>query len=181
MKKIILASVMTVSAFSAISAFAADGSIQFTGTVIDTGCDIRVAPTHNASATSVSTIDLKNVARSAMGSTIGSYANKTAFALTLINCPTSMAKASANFDYEASPAGNAYLANAEAIKNGVGMQLFDDNNGSTPLVKGVPSAPVTFVNRSAVLPFSVALVNISGSPVDPGKVTSEAQYTIVYQ
>lgn len=181
MKKLILASVMTVSAVTAFSASAVDGNIQFTGTIIDTGCDINVAPTHNASNTSVGSIDLKSVAKSAMGATIGQIANKTAFALTLTNCPASMTSASANFDYKASSAGNAYMANTETTQNGVGMQLFDDNKGSQGLVRGVPSSPVSFVNNSAVLPFSVALVNTSGNGVTPGKVTSSAQYTVVYQ
>ncbi|WP_447887300.1 fimbrial protein [Serratia fonticola] len=182
MKKIIAASIIAVSVIAAFSASAsaANGNLQFEGTVIDTGCDIKVAPSHNASTSNASLIDLKSVDKVSMGTTIGTLANKTAFALTMSNCPESLTSVSANFDYQSSAAGEAYLANSEATQNGVGMQLFDDNNGSQALVKGVPSAPVTTVNGGAVLPFSVALVNTTGSGVTAGKVTSSAQYTIVY-
>jgi len=181
MKKILAASVIAASVMTAFSASAVNGNIEFTGTVIDSGCNINVAPSHNASSTNSGTIDLKSVDKASMGDTVGHISNKTAFALTLTNCPAAMTSAAANFDYQASTAGEAYLANTEATQNGVGMQLFDDNNGSQGLVKGVSSSPVSLVNNAAVLPFSVAMVNTSGAGVTAGAVKSSAQYTIVYQ
>ncbi|HEO9815831.1 TPA: type 1 fimbrial protein [Klebsiella variicola] len=181
MKKLIAASVVAISVIAALPASAVNGNIEFQGTVIDSGCNVNVAPGHNSSSSSASLIDLKSVDKASMGTSIGITSNKTAFALTLSDCPTNMTSASANFDYQAAAAGEAYLANTQATQNGVGMQLFDDNNGSQALVKGVPSAPVALVNNAAVLPFSVAMVNIQGPGVTAGQVTSSTQYTLVYQ
>jgi len=181
MKRIITVSVVAVSLMTAFSASAENGNIEFTGAVTDTGCDIVVAPSHNASSTQTTTIDLKTTDKASLGTSVGATANKTAFALTLTNCPAAMTTASANFDYQAIDGNEGFLANTATTQNGVGMQLFDDSNGSQPLVRGVASSSVNLTSGSAVLPFSVALVNTSGAGVTAGEVKSSAQYTIVYQ
>lgn len=184
MKKILVASALAATLMAAFSASAVtngNGVIQFTGNVIDNGCDVIVAPSHNAATASASTIDLKTADKASLGTEVGSVANKTAFALTLSNCPSTMKAVSANFDYVADQSNEAFLKNLETTDNGVAMQMFDDSNAGKPVVKGVPSEPVSLVNNGAVLPFTVGLVNTIGTGVSAGKVSANAQYTIVYQ
>lgn len=184
MKKVLVVSTLAATlmmAFSASAATNGNGVIQFTGNVIDNGCNVIVAPSHNAATSSASTIDLKTADKASLGTQVGSTANKTAFALTLSNCPATMTTVAANFDYVPHANNEAFLKNLEATDNGVAMQMFDDSNAGQSVVKGVASAPVTLASGSAVLPFTVGLVNTIGTGVSAGKVSANTQYTIVYQ
>jgi major type 1 subunit fimbrin (pilin) len=184
MKNIFTTSAVAASLLVAFAASAAptngNGSIQFTGNVVDNGCDVIVAPSHNVATASASSIDLKTADRASLGTEVGSIANKTAFSLTLKNCPATLNNASANFDYTADSTNEGFMKNL-STNNGVAMQLFDDSNAGLALVKGVPSAAVAINNGNALLPFSVALVNTVGTGVQAGLVSATTQYTIVYQ
>ncbi|WP_096198174.1 fimbrial protein [Enterobacter hormaechei] len=183
MKKILTASAIAAAMMFSYSASAETGTVNFIGQVIDNGCDIVVAPTHNPATVSAAAIDLKMVDRASMGTTVGTIANKTPFSLTASNCPATVTKVSASFDYTPVVGNDAYLKNMETTDNGVGVQLFDDNNGGQGVVKGIETSPVTInvTDGSALLPFSAALVNTVGAGVSAGLVSANAQYTIIYQ
>jgi major type 1 subunit fimbrin (pilin) len=90
-KKMIVAAFTVSAALSVVNANAADGTVNFTGEIIDQACTVDIGSNNTM------TVDLGRVARTSFQST-GDESDTTKFTIRLINCPASVNAAKVKFD-----------------------------------------------------------------------------------
>ncbi len=91
-KSFIAMLIATTSIFVANNALAADGTIDFTGEIIDNACEL-------AAGSDALKVNLGKVSKTALPSA-GVTAAATKFTIKLINCPATVSTASVKFDAE---------------------------------------------------------------------------------
>ena len=89
--KIMIAAFAVSAALSAVNVYAADGTINFTGEIIDQACTVDIGSGNTM------TVDLGRVARTSFQSA-GDESDSTKFTIKLINCPVSVSSAKVKFD-----------------------------------------------------------------------------------
>ncbi|NIY47842.1 fimbrial protein [Cedecea colo] len=170
-------------AFSSVSAaHAADGTVNFTGTITDAGCNAFV----NGSGAKTADVNLGKVLKSAfkgVGSTVDGAASTTGFTIELNDCPTTVTSATFKFDGENVNGDDKILAltAAEGAATGVGIQLYDKNRSILQLAKASAAYPI--VNKgtgtSNVLPFYAKYIQTLGT-VTTGPANAVATFTVNY-
>ncbi|WP_273827212.1 fimbrial protein [Providencia rettgeri] len=173
MKKNIIATLIATSSIFAISnAFAADGTIDFTGEITDQACEL-------AAGSDALKVNLGKVSKTALPST-GSTASATKFTIKLINCPATVTTASVKFD------ADSYLGDDTVIKlkeeagvaTGVGIQITDDLNTIVPLFTASKNYPLK-QNVENNLDFRARYIAKSDT-VTTGPANGTATFTINY-
>lgn len=172
-KNLVAVAMLAASAFTT-SVFAADGQVNFTGTIIPQGCDI-------SASTKNQTVDLGQVAVSSFP-IAGSVSASKGFSLSLTNCPSTVSAATVRFDGTQVPGNNSILAltQASGVATGVGIQIADNNNKVINLYQD--STAYTLLPGSAVntLGFVASYVSTAAT-VTPGSANAVSNFTIVYQ
>ncbi|EPL6454559.1 fimbrial protein [Providencia rettgeri] len=173
MKKNIIATLIATSSIFAINnAFAADGTIDFTGEITDQACEL-------AAGSDALKVNLGKVSKTALPST-GSTASATKFTIKLINCPATVTTASVKFD------ADSYLGDDTVIKlkeeagvaTGVGIQITDDLNTIVPLFTASKNYPLK-QNVENNLDFRARYIAKSDT-VTTGPANGTATFTINY-
>ncbi|MDR2224849.1 MAG: fimbrial protein [Providencia sp.] len=173
MKKNIIATLIATSSIFAINnAFAADGTIDFTGEITDQACEL-------AAGSDALKMNLGKVSKTALPST-GSTASATKFTIKLINCPATVTTASVKFD------ADSYLGDDTVIKlkeeagvaTGVGIQITDDLNTIVPLFTASKNYPLK-QNVENNLDFRARYIAKSDT-VTTGPANGTATFTINY-
>lgn len=166
----------TMAGGMAFSAYAADGTINFTGSILDSACTV------NSSSTS-QTVNMGSVQRTAF-TAAGDVAAATRFDIVLENCPETVKSASVSFDGMANAAdGNILALASDQTAEGVGVALFEAD-GVTAIPLSTQSLPIDLdiggdVNRN-VMTF-VAKYKATQADVVAGTANSSSDFTIVYQ
>ena len=177
MKKILLSTAIAAASLGmvAMSAHAADGQIDFNGTISGTTCTINGGTGQNFSVTlpPVSTATL---------ATAGSWAGRTPVPLNLTNCTPATGTA------------HVYLEPGPTINMATGRLIVDDsarnveigllNKNFADIVAGAADGSqntdvVDISSGSADLSFYAQYVSLGGATA--GAADSRVQYTIVYQ
>lgn len=167
---------VTIAGGMAFSAIAADGTINFTGTILDSACTVN---TTSASQT----VNLGNVQRTAFKAA-GDVAAPTRFDIVLENCPSTVSSASVKFDGQAHDNNRNILAlSSGQSAEGVGVALFEAD-GVTAIPLSTQSAQMTLdtngeTNRN-VMTF-VAKYQATEAAVVAGTANSTSDFTIIYQ
>jgi major type 1 subunit fimbrin (pilin) len=184
MKKTLLATTLaTLTLLCASSAFAADGTINFTGDIKDTTCVVDFG----AGGTSLS-IPMGTFNKSAFSGGSGTTSNATKFAIKLKTCPAAYTKATVEFDGTADSNNSKVLAltsgtTADPSAAGVGIQISDkdgtvlalkDESTSYDLVAGT-----TAVDNVNSLDFTARYV-ATAAAVTSGKANATANFTVKY-
>lgn len=181
-----LASVMALGFASSTVVHAVDGTINFTGRIIDTGCNAFV----NGSGVSTGNVNMGQVMSSAftgVGSTATSVASTTGFTIELNDCPTTVTSVTFKFD-GVNVNGNDEILALSASNNaqdpeatGVGIQLYDENRNVIQLAQA--SASYTIANHGTgttnSLPFYAKYIQTLAA-VTTGPANSVATFTVNY-
>jgi major type 1 subunit fimbrin (pilin) len=133
--------IITLALFAASisAAQAADGTINFTGNVTETACEVQTN----------SSVALGNIQKSAFSSGAGATAGATRFTITLANCPISTTSATVKFDGTANSTNSSLLAlNTGSTATGLGVALFEAD-GSTPIPLATASNAITLATTGA--------------------------------
>lgn len=172
-KTLLAAIVMGAISSSAMSAQAADGTINFTGTITDASCTI--------------TADSKNqtVSLGKIGASSFSAANVTSsgakFDINLSNCPASISAASVKF-VGATDANNGDLLALTAgptSAKGVAVGIYEqDTSTLIPLMKESASKPLSSTQNTK-FSFIAKYVSTAAS-VTPGEANAVADFTVTY-
>ncbi|HHQ6576282.1 TPA: fimbrial protein [Serratia fonticola] len=172
-KNLIAVAVLASSAFG-ISAFAADGQVNFTGEIIDAGCTVVNTPANPLE------VKLGKVARSAF-TQAGDTAAATGFTLQLTNCPATVDTATVKFDGTSVNGDSSLLALTQdaGVATGVAIQLTDNTDAILPLATA--SKAYALQSGSAVndLDFIARYISTSNT-VTAGPANSMASFTINY-
>jgi len=174
MKKNLIATAIAATAvLSAANAFAAAGQVNFTGEIIDTGCDVINTVSNPLQVT------LGQVAKSEFVNT-GDTAAATAFNIQLTNCPVTASTASIKFDGAALNGDNSVLQLTQdsGTATGVGIQL-SDQNGVLPLAQQSMAYLLQDGNAINNLPFTARYKSVS-STVTAGPANSVASFSVIY-
>ncbi|WP_337264089.1 MULTISPECIES: fimbrial protein [unclassified Serratia (in: enterobacteria)] len=173
-KNIIVATLVAAAAMTAASAFAADGTINFTGSVIDQACEVN-------GGSNTLTVTMGNVAKSALA-VPGNTAAATAFTLNVKNCPsTTDGNVQVSFDGKNVDGNTEVLALTNAgtpgVAKGVGIQLYDKSQNKLPL--NTASTTYALSNGDATLDF-VARYIATNATVEAGSADAAVNFTIIY-
>ncbi|EIR1700693.1 fimbrial protein [Escherichia coli] len=165
---------MVVTAITGITltAHATDGTINFTGSILDSACTVN----------SDSVVNLGQISKSSL-SRKGDVAASTHFTIELENCPSSVKSASVKFDgvADANDTNILALAHGQTAK-GVGIALYE-NDGVTPVPLSMQSKPLTFDTSSLKhneIEF-VAKFKATGDDITAGTANASSNFTITYQ
>ncbi|TNV11216.1 type 1 fimbrial protein [Buttiauxella sp. B2] len=173
-KNLIAAAVAAVTVLSAASAFAADGTVNFTGEIIDTACTIDIG------ANNTMTVDLGHVARTSFTG-VGSTATATKFVLKAKDCPATVSSATVKFDGVGYVGDDSVLSlTPEAgVATGVAVQLSDASMAQVPLFTASTAYPLqTSIEND--LTFYARYIQMA-SVVTAGPANSVATFTLNYQ
>lgn len=157
---------------AAATAQAADGTIQFNGTIIDAACTVTPASAGQ-------TVTLGQVSDSALSS-VGATAAATAFQIDLTSCPAAATTAAIKFDGTPYQGDNSALelTNVSGVATGVGIEIRDADNSVLPLFTA--SNPVTLSQTGTnSLKFSAAYVAKSAT-VTAGPADATATFSVIY-
>ncbi|MEL4012842.1 fimbrial protein [Dryocola clanedunensis] len=172
MKKNLIAVAVAFVAFSAANAFAADGTVNFTGEITDEACVVDIG-TNNTM-----TVDLGKVARSAFDGA-GSKASATKFVLKVKDCPATVTSASVKFDgigYDGDDSVLKLTQDAD-VAEGVAIELADKSQEKLPLFTA--SAPYDLAEGDNELPFYARYIAMSDT-VTAGPANAVTQFTLNY-
>lgn len=178
MKKNVLSiALATVSAFSIMStANAADGQIDFTGSVVGNTCTINGGTGQNF------TVNLPPVSAATLA-TAGSWAGRTPFQIKLTNCTPESGKVHALF--EAGPTINSKTGLLIVDPNGAEkVEIGLLNSAYEPIVAGAADGSqntevLDIDSGSATMNFVAQYESLGGAK--PGSANSRVHYTIIYQ
>lgn len=147
---------------------AADGTINFTGSVIDTAC--VVTPT--------TTVALGKISKGVFAA-VGDTASPITFTISLATCPASLTGASVRFD--GTTTGDAILAltGTTGVATGLGVAIYEKDS-ITRIPVGQSSAPVTLVSTGPNTLTYVAKYMSTAATVGAGTANASTNITIVY-
>lgn len=156
-------------------AMAADGTVNFTGSIIADACKVD-------DASKSMNVDLGQVAATSFTKN-GDKASPTAFSIKLTDCPDSLKAAMVKFD------GTPDTVNANLLKidassdptndaKSVAIEIAERDGQQIPL--HTASKAVTIANGAATLPF-VARYVATADAVNAGLANGTSQFTVNYQ
>lgn len=171
-----LTTLLATASLATVSAFAADGQVNFKGEIIDAGCNVV-----NTESNPVEVV-LGKVAKTAFTGA-GSVASATTpFTLLLTDCPETATSAKVKFDGNPLNGDNNVLALTQeaGVATGVGVQIFDNTSTLLPLF----SESKTYALQTGVgvvnkLDFIARYIAVDDN-VTPGPANSTASFTINY-
>jgi major type 1 subunit fimbrin (pilin) len=173
MKKNIIAATLAAAALTSVSAFAADGQVNFKGEIIDSACTVV------NSVASPLDVQLGKVTKSAF-TQAGDKTAATKFTLQLTGCPDTVSSATVKFDGTSVNGDNSILALTQGagVATGVGIQLSDDSNTVLPLFAASKAYSLKSTGTNS-LDFVARYIS-TAADVTPGLANATANFSINY-
>jgi len=171
-KNLLVIALMATSAF-VTSAIAADGAVNFTGSITDAACTVDTDSLNQ-------TLDMGKISRSAFKAA-GDIAGTKGFKLVLKNCPDTVTGAVVRFDGNQAAGDNGILALTAGQKTAqnVGIQITDAQNKVVPLYSDSSIYALQSTGTNT-LNFRASYIALSNA-VTVGEANAVTQFTIVYQ
>jgi major type 1 subunit fimbrin (pilin) len=151
-------------------AFAADGTITFSGEIAASTCTINSGSPNLA-------VDLPHVGASALGSSVGTVAGTTPFTIDLSGC-SATGPVKAYFEPGTTINADGRLDTGVA---GVDLRLLNDSQSAIDLNTQAGTTTATIASNAASLKYYVQYYNNGAGSIGTGAVTSSVAYSIVYQ
>ncbi|MCO7508704.1 fimbrial protein [Serratia fonticola] len=172
MKNVFALSFAALSFLAANNALAADGTINFTGEVIDSACTVT---TSNVS------VDFGTVAASAFKSA-GDTVSPKEFQISLTGCPAAVTASGATVRFDATPDAtnpNLFSIGASSTAAGVGITVLDAK--AAVVTPNSDSSIYTLAETGTNVLDFVAKLQSTSSTVTAGTISTTANFTVVYQ
>ncbi len=173
---------ITVALFTTLgmasSVLADDGKVNFTGNIIEEGCQI------DSSMTTPQTIKLGDVVKASL-TTAGAVAANTSFTLKLSGCPDDLKGKPVVVKYTGTPdsVNNDYLqltdAGTTGVAEGVAIQLLNGDGSALPLAKESKPATIDATAGTATMNFSAQYIATTAS-VTSGRADGTVNFTLSY-
>ena len=156
----------------ATSALAADGTINFTGEIVDTACIVDIGSSNTM------TVNLGKVAKTAFTG-VGSTASMTKFVMKLRSCPAAATSATVKFSGIGLSGDDSVLAldGGNNAAKGVAIQLVDHTQTVLPLFTA--SNNIDLAEGVNNVPFFARYIQ-TASTVTSGPANAVAQFTLNY-
>ncbi|MBX8997489.1 type 1 fimbrial protein [Klebsiella aerogenes] len=159
------------------AALADDGKINFTGNIIETGCEV------NSSIASPLTVKLGDVAKTPF-TAAGDTAANTKFTLVLTNCPETLEGKPVVVKYDGTPdaTNNDYLQltdyGNDGVAKGVAIQLLNGTGTALPLGVESDSKNVSAASDTEIDFFARYIA--TSSTVAAGTANGTVNFTLAY-
>ena len=171
MKHRIIALSIMMSAFSSAAMATGDGTIHFTGEVIDTPCTI-------STATDSQTVNLKQ-SNTTVLATAGSVGENQKFSIDLEGCDTTT-YTTASIAFTGTPAdGDTTVLENTGTATNVGIQLTDASGKVLPIDASSSYDATLTDGDSNSIPFYARIIATADGAV-AGNVDADATFTITY-
>lgn len=172
MKKIALITATLAAASISNLSTAADGTVNFTGTIRDTACTVDTASANQ-------TVNLGTVAATSFGSS-GATASSSRFTINLTGCPAAVTSANIRFDGPlASGNSNLLALSSGQTATNVGVGIYQQDS-TTLIPVGTASAPVTLSSTGTNALNFIAKYVSTASTVGAGSANAVATFTVAY-
>lgn len=177
MKRKLAAAILLPMMGLSSAALADDGKINFTGNIIEAGCQV------NSTINSPISVKLGDVAKTAFP-TSGATAAKTKFTLVLSNCPATLQGKLITVQYDGTPdtINNNYLQltgyGTTGVASGVAIQLL--NGSGSELVLGAASDSKTIAATGDTNLDFFARYIATTADVKAGTANSTVNFTLAY-
>lgn len=178
MKYRIIANIATVAALTAASqaAFAADGTVNFIGEIVDAPCSIS-PQSQNL------TVPLGKVSRTTLDGAAGKVSAPAKFSIDLLGCGATAKGASVTFAAPADAVNKNLLRVGVGevdggFATGVGIQVADSSGKQIPV--GQASGNYTLTQGDNSLRFQANYMS-TGAAVTVGTANAMAQFTVAYK
>ncbi|WP_442513798.1 fimbrial protein [Pseudomonas promysalinigenes] len=172
MKKVLVVFASSLAVLSSLSASAADGTINFTGSISSQTCTIE-----GSTGTTAKTVTMDRVAASSMAA-VGQTAGRKDFTLKLTGCTGSSALV--RFEQGATvDAATGNLINQTAGGSNVQIQLLNANFDPINLQTNANSLSTAITDEAANLKFYAQYV-AANAAATAGQVTSSVQFSMDY-
>ncbi|MCS2171956.1 fimbrial protein [Scandinavium sp. TWS1a] len=170
---VIAMAIAATAVLSAANSFATSGQVNFTGEIIDAGCDVINTVSNPLQ------VNLGQVAKSEFVNA-GDTAAVTGFNIQLTNCPISVSTASIKFDGAALNGDNSVLALTQGVgvATGVGIQI-SDQSGVLPLAQQSMAYSLQSGSTMNNLPFTARYKSVAAT-VTAGPANSVANFSVIY-
>lgn len=169
--KLIAVTLLACSSFVGI-ANAADGTLNFTGTVTADACIITPGSSNQ-------TVALGTVSSNALAA-VGDSAASTTFDVVLTSCPEAALNASVKFDGPTNADNSSLLAltNGADVATGVGIGLYEDDS-STLIPPGSASLSKT-LSATDDTTFRFVAKYVATGDVTAGTANAVSDFTVIY-
>lgn len=156
-----------------VTSFAADGTINFTGTITDATCKVTPGSANQ-------TVALGTVSSSSFTSA-GSQSSPTKFSIVLTQCPASAASARIKFDgpADATNSNLVALTSGTGVATGVGVGIYE-SNGTTQIPVATASASKTLSTSSDTTFSFIAKYVSTTATVTAGTANAVSNFTVTY-
>ncbi|MEG5551153.1 fimbrial protein [Enterobacter wuhouensis] len=173
MKKITLSALFLAMGAVTATGYAADGTINFTGSVIDETCTVD-------SGSQNLNVDLGKVSKSSLTGAAGKKAASSSFTLSLSKCPETVTTAKVKFDGTSDSVNQSLLAlNTDTgAASGVGIEIADSTGN--PIALHSASPDIKLAGGSNTMNFIARYVS-TGTTVTAGAANGTSQFTINYK
>ncbi|MEJ5072675.1 fimbrial protein [Enterobacter ludwigii] len=173
-KNLIAMAIAATAVLSASNAFAAAGQVNFTGEIVDAGCDVINTVSNPLQ------VALGQVAKSEFAAT-GDTAAATDFNIQLTNCPATVSTASIKFDGTALNGDSSMLqlTQESGVATGVGIQLSDASGMVLPLAEASSAYSLQTGAAMNSLKFTARYKSVAAT-VTPGPANSAATFSVLY-
>lgn len=173
MKRNLVAMAVVLTAASASSAFAADGTVNFTGQILDQACTVSVGTNNTLD------VNLGKVAKTAFPN-VGDKAAATKFTIKLTSCPAALTSATVKFDGITDSTNNSYLAitSGSGVATGVAIALYDATQSLVPMLTASSVYQLSSTSDNN-LDFFARYISTK-SAVTAGPANAVSTFTIVY-
>ncbi|WP_235589274.1 fimbrial protein [Type-D symbiont of Plautia stali] len=172
-KKMSARALLLALSFSTFATFAADGTINFTGTITDATC--KVTPGSANQTVALGTVSSTNFTAA------GSQSSPTKFNIVLTQCPASASTARIKFDGPADASNSTLIAltSGTGVATGVGVGIYEAD-GTTQIPVATASASKT-LSTTANTTFSFIAKYVSTSAtVTAGTANAVSNFTVTY-
>lgn len=175
MKQKLFTAVIISTALCSASAFAVDGTINFKGEVIETGC--KLEGTNNSQL-----VTLPKVAKTTFAG-VDSTSGRTPFTIKLTDCPDNTA---GNIKFEGTVLSGVVdtLANTGSAGDGIGIQVMKPNSGGLVVFNtkdGAGSFAGTDLSSGQIeLSYTAQYVAKNMANINPGNVVAAVTLEISY-
>lgn len=168
-KKMITLALLTGVSVAHIT-HAADGTINFTGTILSSACTV---------ASGGPSVPLNSVSASSL-STAGSTSSPTRFEIVLSSCPAAVTSATVKFDGPTDTDNSSILklTTEPGVATGVGIALYEED-ASTQIPLGTSSSSKTLSTLTDTT-FTFFAKYMSTGTVTPGPANGTTDFTISY-
>lgn len=173
-KNIVIAVLAAASAMSANQAFAAAGSVNFTGNILDSACDVALESQNQV-------VVLGDYYKTEFPATGAKTAAKK-FDIVLKNCPVTVSNAKVRFDGTPDTSNSSLLAidtSVPGAATGVAINLMTADKADLPLHGGNSYTYLLNSSSANTLTFYAQYISTAAA-VTAGPANSVANFSVVY-